>query len=310
MAEIRPFRFGVEADGAPNAARWRDTARAVEDLGYRTLLVIDHLSDQLAPVPAMLAAADATTTLRVGSHVLANEFRHPALLAKEAATVDLLSEGRLELGLGAGWNRAEHDRIGVELPAPPIRVDRLAEAIAVVKGLLEHESFSFSGRHYALDEVAGLPRPVQRPRPPLMVGGGGRAILSLAAREADIVGLNANLASSRSDASSAATMTGAATAAKVEWIRAAAGSRFDALELSVRVYYTAVTSDAEAAAARLGPLTGLPVAEALRSPHLLLGDTERLVDSLQEYREIYGISYFVITADAYEAFAGVVARLG
>ncbi|WP_063766277.1 TIGR03621 family F420-dependent LLM class oxidoreductase [Streptosporangium amethystogenes] len=310
MAEIRPFRFGVETAGAPNAARWRDIARAVEDLGYRTLLIIDHLSDQLAPVPAMLAAADATTTLRVGSHMLANEFRHPALLAKEAATVDLLSEGRLELGLGAGWNRAEHERIGVELPAPPTRVDRLAEAIAVVKGLLEHESFSFSGRHYALDEVAGLPRPVQRPRPPLMVGGGGRAILSLAAREADIVGLNANLASSRSDASSAATMTGAATAAKVEWIRAAAGSRFDALELSVRVYYTVVTSDAEAAAAGLGPLTGLPVAEALRSPHLLLGDTERLVDSLQEYREIYGISYFVITADAYEAFAGVVSRLG
>lgn len=310
MPQIRPFRFGVETAGASNAGRWRDTARAVEDLGYRTLLVIDHLGDQLAPVPAMLAAADATTTLRVGSHVLANEFRHPALLAKEAATVDLLSEGRLELGIGAGWNRAEHDRIGVGLPAPPVRVDRLAETITIVKGLLEHESFSFSGRHYTLDGVAGLPRPAQRPRPPLMVGGGGRAVLSLAAREADIVGLNANLASSRSDASSAATMTGAATAAKVEWIRTAAGSRFDALELSVRVYYTAVTSDAEAAAAELGPFTGLPVAEALRSPHLLLGDTERLVDSLQEYQEIYGISYFVITADAYEAFAGVVARLG
>ncbi|SEG86523.1 probable F420-dependent oxidoreductase, MSMEG_2516 family [Thermomonospora echinospora] len=310
MVEIRPFRFGVEAAGARTAAGWRDMARAVEDLGYRTLLVIDHLGDQLAPIPAMLAAADATTTLRVGSHVLANEFRHPALLAKEAATVDLLTGGRLEVGIGAGWNHDEHARLGIGLPDPPTRVARLAEAIAVIKGLLGNEWFDFSGDHYSCERMPGLPRPVQQPRPPLMVGGGGRAVLSLAAREADIVSLNPNLASGRSDASAAGTMTASATATKVDWIRAAAGARFEALELSVRVYYTVVAGDAWGTAADLAPLTGLLPKEALRSPHLLLGDTSRLVDAIQEHRERYGISYFVVTSDAYEAFAQVVSRLG
>jgi probable F420-dependent oxidoreductase len=301
------FRFGVEVATARDAAEWRDTARAVEELGYSTLLTVDHFGDQLAPVPAMVAAAAATTTLRVGSHVLAGELRNPALLAKEAATVDMLTEGRLELGIGAGWNQAEHDGIGVRFPAPGTRVERLGETLTVLKGLLGNDSFSFAGRHHRVTEVAVLPRPVQRPRPPIMVGGGGRDILSLAAREADIVSLNANLAGGRP--ADAASMTAAATARKIGWIRSAASHRPTRPVVGIRVYYTVVTNHAASAAAAVGERIGMAAEDVLASPHLLVGDVPSLVAELEEYRERFGISYIVVTADSYRDFAPVVARL-
>ncbi len=307
MSEIRPFRFGVEMATPTNAAAWRSTAREVESLGYATLLVVDHLGDQLAPMPAMVAAAAVTQTLRVGTHVLANELRHPALLAKEAATVDMLTEGRLELGIGAGWNQDECARIGIRLPAPGTRVDRLAEALTILKGLLENPSFDFSGRHYTLESAPGLPRPVQRPRPPIMVGGGGRRILTLAGREADIVSLNPNLV--RGYSVDAASMTAAATFAKVGWIRAAAERRPTQPELGIRVYRTVVTNDRAGAAGAFGKEIGMSVDDVLTSPHVLIGDVHRLAAVLGERRDRFGISYIVITADACRSFAPVVARL-
>lgn len=310
MSQNRPFRFGVEVTGASTADAWRATARAIEDMGYETLLVIDHLGDQFAPIPAMLAAADATTTLRVGSHVFANELRHPALLAKEAATVDLLTGGRLEFGIGAGWNAHEHADLGIAFPEPRVRVDRLAEAVSIVKGMLENESFRYSGRYYSVGTLAGLPRPVQQPRPPILIGGGGRRVLSLAAREADIVSLNPNLAAGDSSGPTAAgTMTAKATAAKVAWVRTEAGIRSSEPELSVRVYYTVITDSLADDAVNLATRMGMPAADILESPHCLVGDASRIAEKLQEFRDLYGITYFVITGDVYERFADVVSRL-
>ena len=178
MAHPRKFRFAAQLSKAPEgtATSWAEQARKVEDLGYSTLLVPDHFGDQLAPVPALMAAADATTSLRIGTLVFDNDYRHPFVLAKEAATLDLLSGGRLELGLGAGWMRTDYDESGIAYDRPGLRVDRFAEGVAVVAGLLQADGpFSFSGTHYTVTEHTLTPRPVQRPRPPLILGGGESA---------------------------------------------------------------------------------------------------------------------------------------
>jgi probable F420-dependent oxidoreductase len=305
-----PFRFGIELTGGGTDAKgWRQLARQAELLGYATLVIVDHPGNQLAPIPAMLAAADATLTLRVGSFVLANDLRHPAVLARDAATVDLLTGGRLELGIGAGWDRHDYERLGLPFAAAATRVERLAESVAILKGLFEQERFSFSGRHYALRDAPGLPRPVQRPHPPILVGGGSRRVLSLGAKEADIVGLNPNLASGSVNAWAMASATAEATAEKVAWIRAAAGDHLDRLELNIRVYHTELTEDRAAAARRLATGMGLTPAQVLASPHVLVGTTESISDDLVQRRARYGLSYYVVTGDAFEAFTPVVARL-
>lgn len=310
MRVTRTFRFGVEAmGGGMDAKGWRSLARRVEGLGYSTLVVVDHLGDQLAPTPAMLAAAEATSRLRVGSFVFANDLRHPALLAKDAATVDRLSGGRLELGIGAGWNRVEHERLGIPFAPAGVRVERLAESVSILKGLFEEEALTFNGRHYSVQDLAGLPRPVQRPHPPILVGGGAKRVLSFAAREADIVGLNPTLASGSVDASAMKSATADATAKKVAWVRSAAGGRFSNLELNIRVYHTMITKERTAAAAAVAAATGLTPAEALDSPHVLVGTIDQIVMDLEQRRERYGLSYVVVTADACEPFAPVVARL-
>jgi probable F420-dependent oxidoreductase len=184
MAEQRAFRFGVVAMQPRSRQEWAEHARKVEALGYATLLMADHFGDLLAPFPALVAAADVTTTLRLGTLVICNDFRHPAVLAQEAATLDLLSDGRVELGLGAGWLRAEYERTGILFEPGPVRVARLEESVRIVKGLLAGETVTFAGQHYTVTDLPGLPRPVQQPHPPLLVAGGGRRILTLAAREA------------------------------------------------------------------------------------------------------------------------------
>ncbi len=306
----RQFRFGVQAAGPADRRGWADLARKVEDLGYSTLTVADHLDDQLAPMPALVAGADATTTLRLGTMVLGNDYRHPVVAAKEAATVDLLSKGRLELGLGAGWMRSDYDEAGIALDPPGRRVDRLAEAVAVVKGLLgSDEPLSFTGDHYRIDGLVGTPRPVQRPHPPLVIGGGGRRVLSLAAQEADIVGVNVNLRAGVIDERAGPDGTEAATTEKIGWVREAAGDRLDALELQVRVHVAAVTDDAATMAEAVGPTLGISPEAALASPHAVVGTVEEIVELLQARRERWGISYIGLSADALDAFAPVLARL-
>src|SRR6266702_7446084 len=190
MDRPRPFRFGVQEHRASNARAWRETARLIESLGYSAFYVPDHFGEQLGPIAALMAAADATTTIRVGALVFDNDYRHPVVLAKEVATLDLLSEGRLDCGLGAGWLASDYDQSGIPYDAPGVRIERMEEGLAIIKGLLAGGSFSFSGKHYRITSLEGHPAPVQKPHPPIVIGGGGRRMLQIAAREAEIVNVN------------------------------------------------------------------------------------------------------------------------
>ncbi len=307
--KLRPFRFGIQASSAANATAWAELARKVEDLGYATLTVADHLDDQFATTPALMAAAAATTTLRLGALVYANDYHHPVVLAKEAATVDLLCEGRLELGLGAGWAPEEYLQAGIPFDRPGVRIARLAEAITVVKGLFADEPLFFDGDHYQVQGMRGTPRAVQRPHPPILVGGGGRKVLTLAGREADIVGLNIDLRSGRIDASAGPTATAEATDEKLAWIREGAGARFDDIEIQVRIHLAAITDDRPALAEAMSPAFGLSTEEGLVTPHALAGSVTEVIETCLERRERFGISYIGLSADALDAFAPVVAAL-
>src|SRR6266700_1113127 len=196
-AHPRPFRFSVQERSAYTARPWRDRARAVESMGYSTLYLPDHFGDQLGPIAALMAAADATTTLRIGSLVFDNDYRHPVVLAKEAATLDLLSEGRLDFGIGAGWMVYDYEQSGIPFDSAGTRIDRLAEGLTIIKRLFAGGEVSFAGRHYSISGIEGAPLPVQKPHPPIVIGGGGRKMLELAAREANTVNVNFDLRAGR-----------------------------------------------------------------------------------------------------------------
>ncbi|HEV2760342.1 MAG TPA: TIGR03621 family F420-dependent LLM class oxidoreductase, partial [Acidimicrobiales bacterium] len=234
---------------------------------------------------------------------------HPLLTAKEAATADVLSGGRLELGMGAGWMSRDYDQSGITCDRPGVRIDRLAESLAVVKGLLAGGKFSFRGRHYTITDHPGTPLPVQRPRPPILVGGGGRRILTLAGREADIVSVNFDLRSGSIGPQVGATATAEATAEKVRWIREAAGDRFDDIELSHTAYLTMVTDDREAVAGGLGSGFGLDADQVLAMPNFAIGTVGQIADELERRRDELGFSYVVVGGECHEAMAPVVARL-
>lgn len=306
---LRPFRFGVQVGHAADAAAWVSIARKAEDLGFSTFTMGDHLDAQFAPTVGLTAAAAATSTLRIGALTYANDYRHPVVLAKEAATLDLLSGGRLELGVGAGWMTTDYEQAGIPLDPAGVRIERLAEAIAVLKGLFADGPVTLAGEHYTVAGLEGTPKPVQRPHPPILVGGGGRKILQLAAREADIIGLNFNLHGGRIDATVGPDGTAEHTAEKLEWIRGAAGDRFDQIELQVRIHLAVITDDRAALAEQLAPAFGLTPEAALSSPHSLAGTVEQIIDDLVEQRERFGISYIGLSADAMDDLAPVVARL-
>ena len=305
----RPFRFAVQAAKAGDGAAWTDLARRVESLGYATLSMPDHFGDQLAPVPAMAAAAAATTTLRIASLVFDNDYRHPVVLAKEMATMDVLSGGRVELGLGAGWLATDYEQSGIKHDPAGTRLERMEEGVRVIKGLMADGPFSFQGRHYTIRGLEGHPKPVQRPHPPIVVGGGGRRMLSIAGRDADVVGINANLGVGRVGPEMAGDVTPAAFHRKIGWVREAAGDRFDEIELQVQTFFVAVTDGRDATAAAVGQGFGLGAAEVLEIQLVLIGSVDQIVDELQRRRETFGISYLTVQADAIEPFAPVVERL-
>ncbi len=312
MPRSRPFRFAAQLSSAPEgtARSWADQARQVEDLGYSTLLMPDHFGDQLAPVPALAAAAAATTSLRVGALVFGNDYRHPVVLAKEAATLDVLSDGRFELSLGAGWMRSDYDQAGMTYDHPAVRVDRLEEAIKVVQGLLRTEDpFSFHGEHYEVLAHSLAPRPVQKPGPPLIVGGGGRRVLSIAARHADIVGINVNLREGTGGVETAADATPERTRQKVAWVKEAAGERFEDIELNSLIGFVMVTDDASSLADSMAPAFGIDPGDALHVPLALIGTLEEMAEELEWRREEYGISYWSIESDAWQTLAPVVSKL-
>jgi probable F420-dependent oxidoreductase len=312
MAHPRRFRFAAQLSTAPDGSgrSWAEQARKVEDLGFSTLLMPDHFGDQLAPVPALMAAADATTTLKVGALVFDNDYRHPLVLAKEAATLDLLSDGRLELGLGAGWMRSDYDQSGIAYDPPAERVDRFEEGVAVITGLLETDGpFSFTGTHYTVTGHSGTPRPAQRPRPPIIIGGGGRRVLGIAARRAEIVSINVNLRSGTAGPESAANATPDATREKIGWVKEAAGARFDDIELNGLIGFVMVTDDRQSVIDAMAPALGIDPTDALHIPLALIGTLDQMAEELEWRRQEYGITYFSVESDAWEALSPVVARL-
>jgi probable F420-dependent oxidoreductase len=311
MRQGRTFRFGVMCSHAASAADFREKARKAEALGYSTLFVPDHFIDHpLAPMPAMAAAAAVTDTLRVGSLVLGNDYKHPVVLAREAATIDLLSDGRLELGLGAGWMTADYEKAGLELDRPGVRIDRLEESVKIVKGLMGDGPFTFHGKHYTVTDLDGEPKPVQRPHPPFIIGGGAPKILGVAAREAAIVGVNANLRGGVAISDDAArSMTGAATDRKIGSLRDAAGSRFDDLEIQSFVGFTTFTDDRRSLAEMMAGAFGVSPDDALETPVVLAGTLEQMIDDLHARRERWDMSYVVVGVDVMEQFAPAVAKL-
>ncbi|MHB8439150.1 MAG: TIGR03621 family F420-dependent LLM class oxidoreductase [Acidimicrobiales bacterium] len=309
---VRPFRFAAQLGRSPDgtAKGWADQARMAQDMGFSTLLMPDHFGDQLAPVPAMMAVACATESLRIGALVFDNDYRHPLVLAKEAATLDLLSDGRLELGLGAGWMRTDYEQSGIAYDPPATRVARFEEAVAIVTGLLEASGpFSFFGEHYTITEHEPHPRPMQQPRPPLVIGGGGKRVLTFAARHADIVSINVNLRGGAADADAALDATPDATRRKIGWVRQAAPERFDEIELNCLIGFAVLTDAPKQVAEQLAPAFGVGAEEVLHVPLALIGSVDDMVAELQWRREEYGISYFSIEADCWRDLAPVVARL-
>lgn len=318
----RPFRFAVQSFSASSAGEWRERARRVEALGYSTLHLADHIlgpGDAIAPtfhpiqelaaVPAMAMAAEATETLRIGSRVFCIDYRHPAVLAKEAATLDLLSEGRLELGLGAGWLANEYAAVGIDFDPAPTRIDRLEEVVGLIKAHWAGEPLSIHGKHVHAVGYQGVPEPVQKPHPPIMIGGGSRRVLELAAREAQVVSFNFNNRSGVLGPDGVKTGTEEATAAKVAWVREAAGDRFDGLELEIGAYFVAMGDSAKAACSGMAAAFGLDEPTMRAHPHGLFGSVEGICEELERRRERLGLHYITVGHDVMEDFAPVVARL-
>jgi len=306
----RRFRFGLACSKGRPRKDFTELARKAEDLGYATLFVPDHFVDHdLAPTIALAHAAAVTETLRVGPFVLGNDYKHPVVCAREMASLDLLSDGRLELGIGAGWMTADYEKAGIPLDRPGVRIARLAESITIMKGLFAPGPFTFHGEHYQVTELDGMPKPVQQPVP-FFVGGGAPKILALAAREAQIVGINANLRSGSDAAPDVAqSMTPQATDQKVDWVREAAGDRYDDLELQALVGFVHVTDDATQILQGIADAFGVTVDDARVAPPCLVGSVDDIVASLEERRERWQMSYHVIDDNAIDTFAPIVARL-
>ena len=312
MAHDHKFRFAAQLGKAPEgtARSWADQARRAESLGYSTLLMPDHFGDQLAPMPALAAVAGATTSLRMGSLVFGNDYRHPVVLAKEAATLDLLSEGRFELSLGAGWMRTDYEESGITYDTPRTRVERFEEAVQVVQGLLRTDgAFSFDGAYYQVHDLTLLPRPIQLPGPPLIIGGGGKRVLSFAARHADIVSINVNLREGTGGPETAPNASPACTREKIGWVKEAAGGRFDDIELNALIGFVMITDEASDVADTMAPHFGISPSDALHVPLALLGTLDEMAEELEWRRAEYGISYWSIEADSWEALGPVVSKL-
>lgn len=301
---MRPFRFGVMTTGVRDRQGWLEQVRRIAAAGASTVFASDHFSDKPAPLPALAVAAEHTR-LGVGTLVLGNDFRHPAVLAKEAATVDLLSGGRLELGIGTGWARGDYDTSGIDRDRPGIQVDRLEEAVQVLRGLWGPGRHRFDGEHYTVD-MEGLPK---SPGPTLLIGGGARRMLGLAGRYADIVGISAGEIVDRGDLADAITTAGETMGRKIEWIRRGAGDRFDELELNILLFGVTVSDDRVAAAEQLAGHWGGTADGILASPHFLVGTHDEIASDLVGRRERWGISYPVIPYAAVEDLTPVITRL-
>jgi probable F420-dependent oxidoreductase len=309
--QVKPFRFGHFVSDVSKRKELVELARKVEATGYASLLMGEHVGFALDPTAALMSAAEATSTLRIGSLVYGNDFRNPVMLAKEAATLDLLSDGRLEFGLGSGYLREDYEMTGILFESSGIRISRLEEAVQVIKAFFKGEPFSYQGRFYQVKELTGFPKPLQRPQPPLILGGGAKRTLSLAGREADIVSVN--IKTTNEGGFDFNSLSPEATSQKVQWVREAAGDRFDKIEINALHGVVEVTDRphqaAEEALQDWGMSDqGISAEQLLAFPATLIGTVDHIVEKLRYQREQYGFSY-IATWAAVEEFAPVVERL-
>jgi probable F420-dependent oxidoreductase len=312
----RPFRFGVINELMYPPAEWLAQVRHIEELGYATFLLRDHFvpdffGDQYAPIAALSAAANATRTLRVGTMVIDNDYRHPVMLAKEAATLDVFSGGRFELGMGAGWLRGEYEQAGIAFDSAGARIGRLEEALQIVKGLWAGDPLTFEGRHYRIQALAGVPRPAQRPGPPILVGGGHRRMLTLAGRVADSVGILTTSVATGTLVADPRERMPDAVAQKIAWVREGAGSRFGALELSLIPSIAIADHRRQRTEQWLAEQgwSGLAPEDVWAMPSVFIGSVDQIVEDMLDRRERYGFSYYVIDDSLVEDFAPIVRRL-
>ncbi|MEJ7584948.1 MAG: TIGR03621 family F420-dependent LLM class oxidoreductase [Acidimicrobiales bacterium] len=294
---------------ATDGPDWASQARRAEELGYSTLFLPDHFGDQLAPIPALMAAATATTELRVGALVFDNDYKHPVVLAKECATIDLLSGGRFELGLGAGWMSTDYEQAGMPMDEPKVRVDRMQEGIAVLKRAFADGAQDFVGSHYRITGYDALPKPAQRPHPPFLIGGGGKRVLSIAGREADIVGINPSIPNGAIDSDAARSGLGELTDQKLAWVKSAAGERYADLEINLLTYANVITDDRPGTLEQLAPLFGLSADELADYPYAWVGSIEEICEDLERGRERWDASYLCVQSASMETMAPVVAKL-
>jgi len=303
------YRFGVELHAPLEGRTWADSARVCEDLGYSTLFVPDHFDEGLGPIAAMATAAAVTTTLRVGALVFDCDFRHPAVLARELATIDVLSQGRLEVGLGAGWKTLDYDRSGIAMDRPGVRVSRMIEHTRIMKALFAEEPVTFAGEHYTITDLPGTPRPHTPGGPPILIGGGAPRLLRFAGAVADIVGVNASIHSGEIDTDAAHDALPERIDEKVGWLREGAGARFGEIEINAWLAAAEITNDTAAVADVMGQLFGADPAQVVASPLTLIGSVGECADRLQERRDRWGYSYTVVPGDKAHDFAPLVARL-
>ena len=317
----RPFRFALQAFSTGSSKEWADTARQAEDLGYTTLFTTDHYFGpgeiasssghrpvDVAPIAAMMAAAGVTNHLRVGCRVFCVDYHQPVVLAKELATVDFLTDGRVEAAFGAGWVAAEYEGLGIPMDTAGVRIARLAEWIELVRAQWSGDPVEVDGEHVHASGFVGAPMPVQDSIP-IMIGGGSPKVLRLAGRLADVVSFNFNNAAGTLGPNSFGTSTEEQTLQKLDWVREGAGQRFDDLELEIGAYFTAVSDHPREAAEALGNRFGVSADDVLGHPHALVGTVADICDTLRQRRESLGISYITVAQRHLEEFAPVVAEL-
>lgn len=321
----KPFRFGVQSYSATSGADWRDQARAAESLGYSALHLADHVVgpgpalaatnhpvQNLSPIPAMAVAAEVTSTLKVGCRVFCTDYRNPVMLAKDLATLDMFSDGRLEVGLGAGWLQGEYEAIGIPFDRAGVRIDRFEETLAVIRACFGPGEVDVQGSHVHAVGFEGVPKPATRGNsalPPLMIGGGSKRMLGVAGREADIVSVNFDNSSGKIGAAGVGSSTAELTVSKIGWIRDGAGERFDDIEIEIGAYFTVITDHRAPTLDKMGPMLGLSAEQFGEHPHALVGSVDAICEQIIQRRDTFGINYITVGRSVMEAFAPVVARL-
>ncbi len=309
MAHERRIRFAVQLSHAPTGREWKELARRAEVEGYDVVSLPDHLGDQFGPIAALAAVAAVTDSVRLSMFVLANDLRHPAVLAKEIATLDVISEGRVELGLGAGWSAAEFGAMGIPFDHPGTRIERLQEAVALLKALFTGQKTNFEGRYYRAVDLEMRPRPVRPSGIPFVLGGGGRSMLALAVREADTVSVSTDNRSRTAAGALSDSIGWPVVSKQIDWVREVAGPRFDDLEINFRVLAVAVTDDRAAAAEQLSRQFGSSTEVLLNSPFVFVGSRQQIEDQIYRARHDLGVSYYTISQRHADMVAPLVAAV-